>query len=221
MSPHANLPIHRACHDLCVLATRTFDQMSRSARYAVGQDLVREHKRLLNAPADTGLPIGNLSSQFFANVYLNALDQFCKHQIGARHFVRYVDDFILIHEDRRWLAAAHDRIRDFLPVRLKAHLNPAKTVLQPVTRGVDFVGQVVKPWRRTTRKRTLRNASHRLRWMPASEVFQSGNSSLGTVRQASHSHHEQAVLAKVLMWRGHAIAGDLSKAFQKTSMRQA
>lgn len=47
MSPHANLPIHRACHDLCALATRTFDQMSRSARYAVGQDLVRECFRMV------------------------------------------------------------------------------------------------------------------------------------------------------------------------------
>jgi retron-type reverse transcriptase len=57
------------------------------------------YKRLINAGPDRGLPIGNLTSQFFANVYLNELDQFVKHQLKCRHYLRYVDDFILLHPD--------------------------------------------------------------------------------------------------------------------------
>src|SRR6185312_2092301 len=61
------------------------------------------HKRLENVPAGRGLPIGNLSSQFFANVYLDALDQFVKHQLKAKRYLRYVDDFVLVHRDRAQL----------------------------------------------------------------------------------------------------------------------
>ena len=178
---------------------------------------VPTHKSLFNAPADTGLPIGNLSSQFFANVHLDALDQFCKHQLQARHYVRYVDDFILLHESAQWLNDAHARIRAFLPQRLGTQLNPTKTILQPVARGIDFVGQVVRPWRRNTRARTLNSTIERLRTMPAGDTFAAGNSYLGLARQASHSHHEQALIARTLMQRGHAVAGDLSKIYRKAA----
>ena len=178
---------------------------------------VPPHKSLFNAPANTGLPIGNLSSQFFANVHLDALDQFCKHQIHARHYVRYVDDFILLHESPQWLHQALLRIEAWLPERLGAHLNPTKTILQPIERGIDFVGHVIKPWRRTTRKRTMATAISRLRTMPGDETFTAGNSYLGLLRQASHSHADRADLANVLRWRGHAIKGDFTKIFRRVS----
>jgi RNA-directed DNA polymerase len=123
--------------------------------------LVPPHKSLLNQPAHLGLPIGNLSSQFFANVYLDVLDQHVKHQLRARHYVRYVDDFVLLHEDPAWLNAAHAEIRAFLPRELGLHLNDSKTILQPIARGVDMVGHVIKPWHRTTRRRTYREALRR------------------------------------------------------------
>jgi RNA-directed DNA polymerase len=97
-------------------------------------DLVPQHKRLTSQPAHLGLPIGNLSSQFFANIYLDALDQFAKHQLRARHYVRYVDDFVLLHESPQWLNQALASINHFLPTRLHAQLNPGKTILQPVDR---------------------------------------------------------------------------------------
>ena len=107
---------------------------------------VPPHKSLFSAPADTGLPIGNLSSQFFANVHLDALDQFCKHQLKVRHYTRYVDDFVLLAESTQWLSQALQRIEHFLGSRLHAQLNPKKTILQPVSRGIDFAGQVILPW---------------------------------------------------------------------------
>jgi RNA-directed DNA polymerase len=176
---------------------------------------VPPHKRLLNAPADTGLPIGNLSSQFFANVLLNVLDQHAKHDLRARWYGRYVDDFYLLDPSPQRLNAARADIEAFLPERLHCRVNPRKTVLQPVERGIDFVGHVVRPWRRTTRPRTLARAIDRLRTMDRADVYTAGNSYLGLVRQASHSHHEQALLANVLRWRGHVVNGDLSKIYRK------
>ena len=178
---------------------------------------VPAHKSLFNAPPDTGLPIGNLSSQFFANVHLNLLDQFCVHQLNGRHYVRYVDDFILLDASPQRLNAAHGQIAEFLTTRLGARLNPTKTILQPVDRGIDFVGHVIKPWKRTTRKRTMATAINRLRTMPEEDVFTAGNSYFGLLSQASHSHADRANIANVLLDRGYTVKRDLTKIYRKSS----
>jgi RNA-directed DNA polymerase len=175
--------------------------------------LVPPHKRLFNAPADHGLPIGNLSSQFFANVLLNDLDQFIKHQIRAPHLVRYVDDFVLLHSSAQWLKAALGRISTFLPEQLHLQLNPSKTVLQPVARGITFVGHVTKPWRRTTKPATVAKAVARVRQAPAEDLRQLANSYFGLLGQASHSHHHRALLATAALDRGHCVSGSLRKAY--------
>ncbi|WP_282378465.1 RNA-directed DNA polymerase [Pseudomonas sp. PS01302] len=175
---------------------------------------VPQHKRLVAQPARLGLPIGNLSSQFFANVYLDALDQFAKHHLRAKHYIRYVDDFVFLHESpqqlNRWLA----EVEAFLP-RLGAKLNPSKTILQPVDRGVDFVGHVIKPWRRTTRKRTLAQALKRTAAAPAEDLRETANSYFGLLSQASHSHTDRAALARVVLKRGNSVNAALTKTFQK------
>ena len=177
--------------------------------------LVPAHKSLFNAPAGHGLPIGNLSSQFFANVLLDDLDQFVKHRLRALHYVRYVDDFILLHSTPQWLSNAHAAIKQRL-ADLHLQLNPRKTILQPVARGIDFVGQVIKPWHRTTRPRTLATALQRIEHMPTTDTYAAGNSYLGLVRQASHSHKERAALCHALLKRGHPVEGkDLSKALRR------
>ncbi|HYW57716.1 MAG TPA: RNA-directed DNA polymerase [Polaromonas sp.] len=178
---------------------------------------VPPHKSLFNAPADTGLPIGNLSSQFFANVHLDALDQFCKHRLQARRYGRYVDDFYLLHESPQWLHQALQQIDAWLPATLGARLNPSKTILQPLERGIDFVGQVIKPWRRTTRKRTVATAVRRLQAAAPNDVFASGNSYLGLLRQSTHSHTDRARLANVLRGRGFTIKRDLTKIYRKAA----
>jgi RNA-directed DNA polymerase len=177
-------------------------------------DLVPSHKKLTNHSADNGLPIGNLSSQFFANVYLNALDQFIKHEIKAKYYIRYVDDFVILHESAEWLNQALVKINIFLETKLNAKLNPTKTILQPVDRGVDFVGQVVKPWRRITRKRTINNAIHRIQTIKDDKLFETANSYFGLARQASKSHQEQAKIAKAILKRGHCVNYQLTKTFK-------
>jgi retron-type reverse transcriptase len=176
--------------------------------------LVPAHKRLTNQPSNLGLPIGNLSSQFFANIYLNSLDQYIKHQIGAKHYIRYVDDFVLLHESPQWLNHALDDINAFLPEKLNAKLNPTKTILQTVDRGVDFVGQVIKPWHRYTRKRTVNEAVNQVKKTPAADLFEVANSYFGLLGQAGKSHHDRAKLANALRYRGHTIKADLSKTYR-------
>jgi RNA-directed DNA polymerase len=175
--------------------------------------LVPAHKSLFNAPADRGLPIGNLSSQFFANVYLNALDQHVKHQLRAPHYVRYVDDMVLVHRDPQWLRAALADIEAYLPARLGVILNPRKTVLQPVDRGIDFVGHVLKPWHRTTRRKTVRRALARVEVMPKADIASTANSYFGLMRTASHSHLDRVRLANAIRKRGKAVAADLTKTY--------
>lgn len=175
---------------------------------------VPQHKRLTVQPAHLGLPIGNLSSQFFANVYLDALDQFAKHQLSAKHYVRYVDDFVFLHESPQQLNEWREKVEAFLP-RLGAKLNPSKTILQPVDRGVDFVGHIIKPWRRTTRKRSLAQALKRTASAPSEDLRETANSYFGLLGQASHSQKDRAALANVVLKRGNSVNSALTKTFKK------
>ena len=178
---------------------------------------VPAHKRLVNQPAHLGLPIGNLSSQFFANIYLDALDQYAKHRIGARHYIRYVDDFLLLHESPQWLGAALASINEFLPRVLHANLNPSKTILQPIARGVDFVGQVIKPWHSRTRRRTVHEATSRVAGIAAADVFATANSYFGLLRQSGSSHADRAALARAVLRRGHCVNQALTQTYRKSA----
>lgn len=179
---------------------------------------VPPHKQLSHAPAATGLPIGNLSSQFFSNVLLDGLDQYVKHKLqalGGRHYGRYVDDFYLLHESPQALNQALASVTTYVRELLHCELNPRKTILQPLERGIDFVGHLIKPWRRLPRRSTFDAARGRLESMPAEQVFAAGNSYLGLASQATHSHFERARIARILRKRGHAVSGDITKIFRR------
>lgn len=175
---------------------------------------VPQHKRLTAQPAHLGLPIGNLSSQFFANVYLNALDQFVKHRLQAKHYIRYVDDFVLLHHSPQQLNAWREQIEVFLTERLHARLNPSKTILQPLARGVDFVGQVILPHRRITRRRVVENALRRAAKVPTEQLRETANSYFGQLRQASHSQSDRRRLTKALLLRGRTVDFSMTKTFK-------
>ena len=178
---------------------------------------VPTHKRLAEQPAHLGLPIGNLSSQFFANVYLDALDQRIKHHHRARYYVRYVDDFVILDESPQHLNEIRADIERWLPATLHAYLNPAKTILQPIDRGIDFVGHVLKPWRRTTRRRTVHEAIRRT--AVADDVFITANSYFGLLGQASHSHHDRTRLSNTVRRRGHVVPSTFHKTYRKADGR--
>jgi retron-type reverse transcriptase len=178
---------------------------------------VPPHKRLASQPGHIGMAIGNLPSQFGANVYLDVLDQFAKHVLHCRHYIRYVDDFVLLHESPDWLNEAKEKMEAVLQDRLHARLNPKKTVLQPVARGIDFVGQVVKPWHRTLRRRTFHEAMCRVYEADDDDLFATANSYFGLFRQASHSHHDRAELANLLRRRGHCVKTNLTKTYRRSA----
>jgi retron-type reverse transcriptase len=123
---------------------------------------VPDRKSLFGCSPGHGLPIGNLPSQFLANVYLNPLDQFVKHTLKAHHYLRYVDDVVLVHEEpgvlRDWLA----EIERFLADHLGLALNPRATRLKPVSCGINFLGYVVHPTHRLVRRRVAGSFAYRL-----------------------------------------------------------
>lgn len=111
-----------------------------------------------------GMPIGNLSSQMFANLYLNEADQFAKHVLKCRYYLRYMDDIVVVSNDREYLKMVWREMEDFLRERLSLKLN-RKTSIRSETQGVDFCGYRV--WRDhiRLRKKSALKMKHRLRWL--------------------------------------------------------
>jgi len=114
-------------------------------------------KSLFFSEPNTGLPIGNLTSQIFANLYLHELDVFIKKELKIRYYGRYVDDFILIHEDKEYLKSVVGKIRKFLLYRLNLRLHPKKIYLQHYSKGVKFLWAYIKPHRTYILNRTKGN----------------------------------------------------------------
>jgi len=146
-------------------------------------------------------------------VYLNDLDQRVKHVLRAPRYVRYVDDFILLHQDPQWLRAALADISAWLPETLRAQLNPRKTILQPVARGIDFVGHVIKPWSHTTRPRIVRAALAGIEAAAPEDLTKTANSYFGLLRQAPQSHLARVRLTNALRKRGKTVKADLTKTY--------
>lgn len=106
------------------------------------------NKSLFYSRTGCGLPIGNLTSQLFSNVYLNEFDQYMKRILGCRHYGRYVDDAFVVSCDRRWLRSIIPQVRWFLQSCLGLVLHEGKLMVCCVRQGVEFLGAYLKPWRR-------------------------------------------------------------------------
>lgn len=119
------------------------------------------HKTLFKAGPGKGLPIGNLTSQFFANVYLDVLDQFVKRQLGCQYYLRYCDDFVLLHQNHEQLEKWRQMIAVFLRDELRLELNPCQR-LRPVANGIDFLGYIVRPHYLLIRRRVVHGLVQRL-----------------------------------------------------------
>lgn len=120
-----------------------------------GWDNLPPSKSLLKSPHGIGLPIGDLTSQLFSNIYLTEFDNFVKRTLRCKHYGRYVDDFYIIHTCKAYLRNLIPALRDFLRDELHLTLHPNKIVLQPNTHGVPFVGTCLKPYRNYAVARTL------------------------------------------------------------------
>ncbi len=109
-----------------------------------------------------GLPLGNLTSQLLVNIYMNELDQFVKHKLKAKYYIRYADDFVIFDTDPVHLAHMRDRLNLFLEEKLKLSLHPDKVFIKTLSSGVDFLGWVHFPDHRVLRTTTKRRMLKRL-----------------------------------------------------------
>lgn len=121
-------------------------------------DLLPKHKSLWHTPNCKGLPIGNLTSQFFSNVYLDVLDKFVKNNLRCKYYCRYVDDFIILHYSPKMLNKYMNEIAKYIKKSLELELSSKKCSINSVIKGIDFVGYTIKPHRMYLRRRTLNRA---------------------------------------------------------------
>ncbi len=109
-----------------------------------------------------GMPLGNLASQFFANVYLNELDQYVKHKLRVKHYIRYVDDFIITDADKEKLEIYKKQINTFLDEKLALELNPDKSKIYAINKGVPFLGLRIYSYHRLLCRRNIRKFKEKL-----------------------------------------------------------
>jgi hypothetical protein len=171
---------------------------------------VPRHKSLFCSDGK-GLPIGNLSSQFFANVYLDALDQFVKRELKVRWYGRYVDDVVLIGHDPAELNRAFQAMQGFAQQSLGLTFHPNKTQRNTVDRGINFCGYIMKPHRRYVRRRST-NAMRQVAGSHERESDPEGwaaimNSYLGLCQHANTYNLRKSLAVET----GIAFRGQLTK----------
>ena len=180
---------------------------------ASGRDVLRDEYAMHYFPGDDllaalrprGLPIGNLTSQFWANVYLDRLDHFVKRELKCRAYVRYVDDFLLFADDKATLWAWRAAVIDFLAA-LRLTLHEARGHPQPVTEGIPFLGFVVYPDHRLLKRR--KGIAYRRRLRALASDFR------------ARRVPAQRITASVRGWTNHARYGD-TYALRKRLLREA
>jgi len=108
-----------------------------------------------------GMPLGNLTSQFFANVFLNELDQYVKHKLKAKYYLRYVDDFVILHPSKKILAKLKEKIERFLKKELMLSLHPDKSKIIALSKGISFLGFRIFYHHKLIRKKNQRKFNNR------------------------------------------------------------
>lgn len=171
---------------LCDLVIDCSNKQESVTQYFAGDDLFTPDERR------HGIPIGNLTSQFFANVYLDALDHFVKERLRVKRYVRYVDDFCCFHDDKRQLTEWRERIAAFL-LDLRLHLNDGKSRVRQVKEGVEFLGFVVLPAQLRLNQTSVRRQRRRLRLLRHS--YADGSMTL------------PAINSSLRAWNAHAATG--------------
>lgn len=183
------------------------------ARVASTADKMRKvpkHKSLFFAPADTGLAIGSLNSQFMANIVMNVVDQHAKRSLKLKHYARYVDDMTVFSTQPSELSQIPWQVDSLMRTKLGLKLHPNKTSINRIEHGFDALGYVIKPHSRYLRRSTIRNGYKKIFGLCRAKA------SLESVRQVAHSYFgilshasawkEQGLLASALYRSGYGDA---------------
>ncbi|PJA85883.1 MAG: RNA-dependent DNA polymerase [Candidatus Moranbacteria bacterium CG_4_9_14_3_um_filter_44_28] len=156
-----------------------------------------------------GLPIGNLTSQLFANVYLNELDQFIKHKLKIKNYARYTDDFVIVGNTKKELENILPKINSFLKNTLSLELHPKKIVIRKQSQGIDFLGYVILPHYRLLRTKTkkrifkklkMRIAQYKTGKIDNKSLNQSLQSYLGVLSHANTHKLKEKLLNQFWFW---------------------
>jgi|TARA_Y100000310_G_scaffold76381_1_gene72881 hypothetical protein len=187
-------------------------------------------KSLFTTQQNCGLPIGNLTSQLFGNIYLNALDHFVKRNLKIKNYGRYVDDFILVHKNKKHLKSLIPIIRDYLSKELMLTLHERKIYLQHYSKGVKYLGSVIKPHRIYVANRTKGNfyeniqkqneivRDHKPTEEEKAQFISSMNSYLGILQHYKTYRMRKRMLFETLSawWWNHVyLSGGIRKFVQK------
>ena len=148
-------------HDvlLSILAKRIKDKALLKILENIIESYVSDESNLFERK---GIPLGNLTSQLFANVYMNEFDQFMKHELRLKYYARYTDDFVVVADSTEYLQSLLPAITTFLHERLKLELHPEKVSIRTLQSGIDFLGYIIRPHHRLVRTKTRRRMEWKL-----------------------------------------------------------
>lgn len=190
-------------------------------------DQLPKNKSLFHIPDEKGLAIGNLTSQIFANFYMNGLDKFIKYELGFEHYGRYVDDLMIVSTDRNKLLSAIPKIVEYANTQLKLNMHPNKRYIQHYRNGVKFIGSVLKQNRKYIINRTKGSLIYKLQnqfkiYKPSklNEFMMCVNSYLGFMGHFNTFNIRRSILTdKKLMqpWLPHIIIDE--KDFKKVRLK--
>lgn len=168
-------------------------------------------KSLFNYPKNTGLPIGNLTSQVLGNVYMNDFDHYVKKKLKIKHYGRYVDDMLFVHSDKSYLESIIPHLSNFLLSHLKLKIHPDKIVLKSVNEGIPFLGQIIKPHRTYIGNRTKNNFYQAIQeinkvmavvpqftWQQLCDIRATLNSYLGYMQHTNSFNLRKSMLGKLI-----------------------
>lgn len=156
-----------------------------------------------------GMPIGNLTSQLFANIYMDPLDQYIKHILKIKHYIRYADDFVILSSEKNYLEKLIPQISNFLDCKLKLSLHPKKVTIRNYYLGIDFLGYVILPYyiipRTKTRRRIFRKIYQKIQQLNSGEtnhlhIQQAMQSYIGYLSHANSYLLIQQLKNQLMFW---------------------
>lgn len=165
-------------------------------------EIIENIIRSYNKEPGKGIPLGNLTSQLFSNVYLNKFDHFVKRELRAKFYIRYADDFVILSREKEYLEELVFQINNFLEEKLKLHLHPDKISIRKIHQGIDFLGAIVFPthiiMRTKTKKRMFRKIKARKKELKT-----------GIIDKKSFSQCLQSYLGMLKHCRGRGIRKEI------------
>jgi len=156
------------------------------SRYIPDKNILRLLEKIISSfysiKPGIGLPLGNLTSQLFVNIYMNEFDQFVKHKLKVKYYVRYADDFVILSQNRNELENLIIPIAEFLESHLGLELHPDKIFIKTMASGIDFLGWVNFPNHRVLRTSTKRRMLKKIKQNPIEATI---NSYLGMLKHGN------------------------------------